>query len=127
MPSTTPNPNEIMELEREWCSRVKAGDVDWVVDHLASKSLQFPPGSDVIEGTENLREAWKGLAQTQGLELSWEPTEVRVSAANDMAYVYGAAQIKTPDGSVQAAKYVVVWVKENGEWKIALDIFNTNQ
>lgn len=126
MASTNPNPNEIMELEREWCRRVQSGDVDWVVDHFAENGLQFPPGSGVVSGKENLREAWKALAQTEGFELSWAPTEAHVSASNDMAYVHGAAKIKTPDGAVQAAKYVIVWVKEGGEWKIAADIFNTN-
>jgi ketosteroid isomerase-like protein len=126
MASNTPDPNELIQLEREWCRKVKAGDVDWIIDRFASNGLQFPPGSDVVSGKEKLREAWKALAQTEGLELSWNPTEAHVSASNDMAYVHGAAQIRTPDGNSQAAKYVVVWVKENDEWKIAIDIFNTN-
>ena len=126
MAANQPDPNEIMELEREWCRKVQEGNVDWIIDHFASNGLQFPPGSDVISGAENLREAWKALAQTEGFEISWEPTEAFVSASNDMAYVFGAARIKTPDGNVEAAKYVIVWVKENGEWKIAADIFNTN-
>ena len=126
MNADDPDPNEIMELEREWCRRVQAGDVDWVIDHFASNGKQFPPGSGVVEGEANLREWWNGLGRTEGFELTFAPTEAHVSASNDMAYVHGTATIKTPDGNTQDAKYVIVWVKEGGEWKIAADIFNTN-
>ena len=43
-----------------------------------------------------------------------------------MAYIYGEANINLPDGQDEGAKYVIVWVKEGADWKIAADIFNTN-
>jgi len=126
MANLKPDPNEIMELEREWCRRVQIGDVDWIMDHFASNGKQFPPGSNVVEGKDALREAWNVLCLTEGLELSFEPTEAHVANSNDMAYVHGTANLTTPDGNRQSAKYVIVWVKEDDEWKIAADIFNMN-
>jgi ketosteroid isomerase-like protein len=117
---------QLLDLEREWCRRVAARDVDWIVGKFASNGRQFPPGGAIVSGTAALREAWTGLACTDGMELSWEPTQAFVADSEDMAYVYGDARIKSPNGENQQAKYVIVWVKERGEWKIAADIFNAN-
>jgi hypothetical protein len=41
-----------------------------------------------------------------------------------MAYDYGAATTILADGSTLQGYYLVVWVKENGQWKVAADMFN---
>jgi ketosteroid isomerase-like protein len=96
------------------------------VSLFAAQGRQFPPNAEPVVGSKALRAAWETMANTEGLEITWEPAEAHVSASGDMSYDFGAAQITTPDGRVQAAKYVVVWVRQNGEWKVAVDIFNTN-
>ena len=42
------------------------------------------------------------------------------------AYDFGNGTITTPDGKIQTAKYVVVWVHRDGKWKVAVDMFNAN-
>ena len=116
----------IIQLEREWLRKLKAKDVDWIVSLFAKEGRQFPPGAVPVVGSSALRAAWKAMANTEGLEVTWEPTVANVSAAGDMAFDFGTATIKTPDGRTQAAKYVVVWVRQDGDWKVAVDMFNTN-
>jgi hypothetical protein len=41
-----------------------------------------------------------------------------------MAYDYGTATTKFADGSVLEGQYLVVWIREGGEWKVAADMFN---
>lgn len=118
--------DEILALEREWCARLKSRDIDWIVNLFHPEGLQLPPGGEAVKGAAALRAAWQALANTEGLEIDWEPAAARVSAAGDMAYDYGAATIRTPDGRRQPAKYAVVWVRRDGAWKVALDIFNAN-
>lgn len=115
-----------MELEREWVRKLRAKDVDWIVDLFAEDGRQFAPGIEPVVGKEGLRTAWETMANTDGLELSWEPTAVHVSASGEMAYDYGTATIKTPDGLVQPAKYVVVWTRRDGTWRVAMDMFNAS-
>ena len=43
-----------------------------------------------------------------------------------MAYVYGTALGTTPDETQVPMKYLEVWVKIDGEWKVAADMFNAN-
>ncbi len=116
----------IMALEREWSSKFQEGDIDWIMSLHAANARQLPPGAGPVVGADALRAAWEGMINTEGLELSWEPAEAHVSHSGDMAYDYGTAMLTTPDGKSQAMKYLVVWVRENGEWKIAADMFNSN-
>jgi hypothetical protein len=41
-----------------------------------------------------------------------------------MAYDYGTATTRMADGTETTGQYLVVWVKENGEWRVAADMFN---
>ncbi len=126
MSNSSADAEAILQLEREWSRRLKTKDVDWIVDLFATNGRQFPPGNEAVVGRDALRAAWEQLANTEGLEISWEPSEAHVSSAGDMAYDFGTATIRAPDGRLLGAKYVVVWVREEGKWKVAADIFNNN-
>lgn len=116
----------IMELEREWSDRFQEGDIDWIVNHHAANGRALPPGSEPVVGREAVREFWTGLYETEGLSLTFGPTEAHVAEAGDMGYALGTYEMGLPDGSEDRGKYVVVWVMEDGEWRIAADIFNSN-
>jgi len=117
----------IMALEREWAARAAAGDVDWIMNLQASNARQFPPNGEPIVGAAALRATWDGLTHTEGLSATWEPTEAHVAASGDVAYDFGTGTLKTPDGQATPIKYLVVWVKENGRWKVAVDMFSPNR
>lgn len=116
----------LMELEREWSSRFQRGDLDWIVNHHATGARVLPPGSESFVGQEEVRQFWTGLYETEGLSLTFGPDEAHVSRSGDMAYVLGSYAETRPDGSDDRGKYLVVWVKEDGEWRIAADIFNSS-
>lgn len=115
-----------MDLEREWARRFQQKDVDWIVNLFAEDGQQFAPGIDPVVGKEALRTAWETLANTDGLELTWEPTAAHVAASGEMAYDYGTATLKTPDGRIRPAKYVAVWTRRDGTWRVTMDMFNAN-
>ncbi|MGR8919313.1 MAG: YybH family protein [Gammaproteobacteria bacterium] len=124
MPSVAPDPNEIMELERRTCHQTNAGDLSWVTELCKEDVLQFSPGQPLSEGKEKFLAAFQEVVDTEGYDMAWEPTKAVVSASNDMAYAYGTLTMKLPGGEPVAGKYVVVWVKEDGEWRLAIDIPN---
>lgn len=126
MGNTVTETKVILSLEREWCRKLKEKNVDWIVNLFADDGRQFPPGAEPVVGPKALSDAWKSMANTKGFEILWESTEAHVSASGDMAYDFGIGTIRTPDGKTQAAKYLVVWVRQDGEWKVAVDMFNTN-
>ena len=59
------------------------------------------------------------------ITLTWEPSDARVASSNDLGFTYGLFTMKVNGTDmVQQGTYVSVWVRENGEWKFALDTGN---
>ena len=116
----------IMGLDRLWVADFAEGDIEGIMSYHATNAIQMPPGAPPVVGAEAVRARLQGMIDTEGLEVTWEPTEVIVAPSGDMAYDYGTLTITTPDGVVAPMKYAVVWVHENGEWKVAVDMWNSN-
>ena len=59
--------------------------------------------------------------QSPGFDLSFAPEQIVVSSSGDMAMDRGTYRLGPETG-----KYVVVWRKVDGDWKVAADIFNSD-
>jgi ketosteroid isomerase-like protein len=114
----------IAALESEWSNRFANGDIEWIMELHATGAIQMPPNAPSVIGHEALRAQWEGMIKN--LDASFMSTEVHVAASGDMAYDIGTVTIKGPDGPIPA-KYLIVWVREDGKWKVAVDMFSTNQ
>jgi len=115
--------DEIVALEAQWSGMFAAKDLDGVVALMAENSVLIMPGSPPIVGIEGIRNATKAMMATDDT-VSWVSDFAVMSPSGDMAYDYGTATTKSPDGSIVEGHYLVVWVKENGGWKVAADMFN---
>lgn len=117
----------LMALERKWSDMYGQGDVDGIANLLAEDSVLLAPGRSPAVGRDSVIEATRALLAADaadGLTVSWEPQAAFISSSGDMAYDYGRATTTLADGTVVEGSYLVVWTKEDGEWKAAADIFN---
>ncbi len=119
--------DKIQKLESMWSQKFAEKDIDWIVAIHKTDGQQFPPNAPPIVGSDALRAAWQDMMDTEGLGLKWESSFVKVSASGDMAYDTGAGMITSADGTATPAKYLVVWEKIDGEWKVAVDMFSPNK
>ena len=71
-------------------------------------------------GKENALVLVSGAAGT----LTWKPTMADVSASGDLGYTYGLYDLKKGDVTVEHGSYVRVWKKENGEWRVVIDVMS---
>ena len=95
---------------------------------LALTGVAAAAGS-TVQGHEDVGKAWAGLLGLPGISLTFEPTRVEVSESADLAADVGvyALAFDGEGGRVEdEGKYVVVWRKVDGAWKVAADIFNSN-
>lgn len=120
----------IHQLNEQWVQAVAQRDTAAIVNFYAEDGRLMPPGQTSVVGHEALREAWAGLfSVADSLTFSSDVLEVSPSAA--MAYDIGTYRLvhSTPEGerARDHGKYVLVWEKVGGEWKVAVDIFNSNQ
>jgi ketosteroid isomerase-like protein len=60
----------------------------------------------------------EALAKTTG-RIEWHPIAADVSQAGDLGYTHGTYEAGTERGS-----YVRIWKKENGQWRIIMDVTN---
>jgi uncharacterized protein (TIGR02246 family) len=119
----------IRALDTDWVNAVAAKDAAGTAAFYAADGAIMPAGSPAAEGHDAVAAVWQSLFDLPGFALTFEPTLIEVGAAGDMAYDIGtyALDFEGDQGPVHDdGKYVVVWKKEDGVWKVAADIFNSN-
>ena len=85
----------------------------------------LPPNSARVTGSPAILEFWKGAlaaAPARG-----KLTTGEVEAHGDTAHEVGTYELSAADGVVvDKGKYVVVWKREGGQWKLHRDIWNSD-
>lgn len=91
-----------------------------------SDGQAFPPNSDVLNTREAIRKLWQGAMDAGIKSVKLQTTEVQAHGA-DFAHEVGTYQMMTADGKVaDRGKYLVLWKREGGQWKLHRDIWNTS-
>jgi len=119
----------IRELDRQWQAAVDARDVEAALAFHAADGIQMIAGSPAVVGTDSLRAWYESWLPLEGITNKFDPVEIVVAASGDLAYDRGTYRfsMQTPDGpAVNVGKYLVVWTKRGGEWKVAVDISNSD-
>jgi uncharacterized protein (TIGR02246 family) len=119
----------IRDLDVKWVAAVAAKDAEATAAFYADDGRIMPQNAPASEGPAAVAEVWKGFFQLQDFALTFEPTHIAVAEAGDIAYDIGTYSLAFTGekGPVQdVGKYVVVWKKVGGGWKVAADIFNSN-
>jgi ketosteroid isomerase-like protein len=88
--------------------------------------LILPANAAAINGVE---EARRFFESTTGAEIRYEKPVVGVSRSGDMGYSIANATFRStmPDGLLveDRLRDFHLWEKEDGEWKIAIDMWNS--
>jgi len=104
---------------------VAAGNASAVAGCYSKKAFLLPPGAPLQKGAKNIAGFWAG-AIAQGVKSAVLKTQ-EVDELGTTAIETGAFTLKGDGGAVLGSgKYVVVWKKEGGAWKLHRDIFNAD-
>ena len=99
-------------------------DAAGVAGFYSTTAEAFPPGADVVKGRDAIQKMWQGVMDSGIAAGELKTTEVH--AEGNFAYEVGTYVMKLKDGKVaDRGKYIVVWLKEGGQWKLHRDIWNT--
>ena len=120
---TVPEEAKIKSLEEKWSNLYGRSDLDGIMSLMMENSVLIMPGVAPIVGLDDIRNATQTMLESDD-KVSWESNFASISSSGDMAYDYGTATTILADGNEIKGYYLVVWVKENGEWKVAADMFN---
>lgn len=110
---------------------VLAGDSDALAGLYTADGVVLGPFMPRAEGTESVRSFWSGMMEEgPPTDITLTTDDVTVAESGDIAYEIGSYDIAgtTPEGTAwqEQGKYLVIWENENGEWKIAADIWNSD-
>jgi ketosteroid isomerase-like protein len=88
-------------------------------------AVLLAPNAPQAKGQAALLEFWK--AALAGVPGPIKLTTQELVAHGDAAHEIGAYQVSTADGKVaEKGKYVVIWKREGGQWKLHRDIWNSD-
>lgn len=105
---------------------VMASDYQAIGNAYTKDAKIFPSSTDIIEGRDAIVKYW---TPSNGSKISYHkitPEEIKING--DEAYDYGRYEgtTQSSNGTKNSwkGKYVIIWRKVNGQWKIYLDIWN---
>jgi ketosteroid isomerase-like protein len=120
----------IRDLDTAWSEAAGKMDLKRVVGFYAPDGSVVWPDHPAAHGTAAIRGRWAELFKTTpGLFLKFEPERIVVAADHDLASDFGVVHFgfDTPNGPQrETGKYVVVWRREKGRWKVLYDCYNMN-
>jgi len=90
-----------------------------------SDARVMPPNGEIVKGREEIRNFFKGMLSPSvtGIELHTQDTEKR----DDLGVETGTYEVKgEQNATLDRGKYIVVWKKDDGKWKIYRDIWNSD-
>lgn len=121
---------EIRRLDEEWGKAATHKKLDAVVAFYAQDGSLVWPGEPAVHGTADIRASWKKMMDTiPGLNLRFTAERIVISDDASLASDFGKVEFgHEVDGKpvMEIAKYVVVWRKEKGSWKVLYDSYNMN-
>lgn len=118
----------LVEADRLYVETANAADVEGLAGLYAVDATRYPPNGDPTSGPVAMRAFAEGVASTPGFHLSAVPLEIEIARGGDLAYTLNALELTTtgPDGTpvVQTLRDFHTWRKEEGGWKIVVDIWH---
>ena len=127
-----PDPDEaaIRALDAKWSKAATAKKMTRVMKFYAKDGSVVWPDQAPAKGHPAIRASWEAIFNANpGMYLDFQPTLIEVSEGRDLASDYGVvhfAKGAKPDDTENTAKYLVVWKKEQGSWKVFYDCWNWN-
>lgn len=114
---------EIAAINRQFEDAARKGDLERLASLYTPDAMALPPDGPVVQGRDNIKQMWGAIAQQLGLK------DVRLSTldfeqAGDTGYEVGEATLIVSSGTA-VVKFVVVWRKVDGQWRLHRDIWNT--
>lgn len=116
----------ILKNVRQFSQAYMDGNYAAMANAYTEDGKIFPSGADIISGRADIEARW---VLPEGVKiLRHHVTPVEITITGDSAYDYGyyEGQTQRKDGSLSdwKGKYVIIWKKVDGTWKMYLDIWN---
>lgn len=120
----------IRELSQQALRAAQAKDAATYANFYAEDAVSMGANQTAIRGRDAIRGMVAEMFALPNLAFSFAPTKIEVAASGDIAYEIGTYRVAAdmPGGRLDdEGKYLTLWKKVAGEWKIASDISNSDR
>ncbi len=127
VPAVAQDKTIIQGLNDQFAKAFNTGDIAAVAAHYTEDATVLPPGAEMVIGRNAILTFWKSAAEQIG-DIKLTAVDVK-PLSSDAAREIGTFSLRTKGSQPQeiTGKYVVVWEKVGGDWKLATDIWNMNK
>jgi uncharacterized protein (TIGR02246 family) len=115
--------NAIEAASKRFADVLNKGDAAKIADMYAEGARMLPPNGPAIQEKQRIQEFWQGFVSS-GAKLSLSTTDVE--AQGNVAIETGTYEMISPDNKRDTGKFVVVWRRHKKDWKLGVDIWNSN-
>ena len=112
-----------------WVKSFNAGNASSVAAMYAEDAVLMPPGAQPARGTAAIKDAIaKEIAEAKKGKVTFViGTNDEVGVSGDMAWHSGGYFVMDKANKpVEAGKFLEVWERKNGKWRIVRDTWNSN-
>jgi ketosteroid isomerase-like protein len=128
---TSADQKAIVAADNAWIKAAQEKNVDKAVSFYADDAIVMPPGAPIANTPQQRRAVWQGLLSDPKSMLNFGRIKLEIAKSGDLACDIGWTEFKTTDAqgktTTARGKYVVLWKKINGQWKVAADIVNADK
>ena len=116
--------NEIEEANRNFMDLVAKGDSVGLANLYTTDAKFMSAGAPAVVGRANIQRAMSDIIKSGITKVDLRLKEV--FGTEDFIAEEGELTLYVKNDAVAEEKYVVLWKKEDGKWKLFRDIFNSN-
>ena len=123
----------LMARDAEWAAAAFAGkNINLILSFWTDDAVVMPPGFPSITGKDALREYVESSFRIPGFYINWKSDDVKFSPDGKLAYMFSENEVAMngEDGTpvTMQGRAVTIWRKEeDGEWRCAVDIWNSEK
>ena len=129
-PTAAEHVHRIRALDAQWLAAAARRDLDGMMAIYAPDARELLPDVPPLIGTTAIRGFYANLMQQMPrFAHHFDAQEITVGAAGDLAVLQGTYRF-TPDvqvpSQVRSGKFVGVWRHLGGDWRLAINISNSD-
>lgn len=121
--------SEIDAANAKFVAAFNKGDAAGVADLYIEQATALPPGAPMAKGRAAIQAFWQGAIQAGYKNVTLKA--LQVDRYGTAAREIGQFSLDAPNAQKQMVhvegKYVVLWRRIGGTWKLDTDIWNANQ
>jgi uncharacterized protein (TIGR02246 family) len=127
VPSFAQDKVTIDKLNESFMAAFQKGDMAAIGQMYVDDAYLLPAGAEMVKGRVAIQGFWtraaEGISEFKLMSVDVKPL------GSDAAREIGTFMLKTkgPQPDEVRGKYVVIWQKVGGDWKLATDIWNSDK